>query len=91
VDGAARPAWAIVVAGGLGTRFGSRKQYAALEGRTLIDWSLHAARRACAGVVLVLPADDLGDQAWVADVVVAGGVKRSDSVRAGLAAVPADK
>jgi 2-C-methyl-D-erythritol 4-phosphate cytidylyltransferase len=88
--GATGSAWAVVVAGGSGTRFGSRKQYAVLAGRTLVDWSLDAARRACAGVVLVLPADDLGERAWVADAVVAGGPKRSDSVRAGLAAVPAD-
>jgi len=94
--GATTPAWAIVVAGGQGTRFGSRKQYAALEGRPLVSWALEAARRACAGVVLVLPADDLpgptgptpGGAGWDADVVVAGGVSRSDSVRAGLAAVP---
>jgi 2-C-methyl-D-erythritol 4-phosphate cytidylyltransferase len=82
--------WAVVVAGGSGTRFGSRKQYAVLAGRTLIDWSLDAARRACTGVVLVLPADDVDGGAWAADAVVAGGPKRSDSVRAGLAAVPAD-
>jgi 2-C-methyl-D-erythritol 4-phosphate cytidylyltransferase len=91
--GATTSAWAIVVAGGQGTRFGSRKQYAALDGRPLVSWALEAARRACAGVVLVLPADDLsgadhGHAGWDADVVVAGGVSRSDSVRAGLAAVP---
>lgn len=120
--GATTSAWAIVVAAGLGTRFGARKQYAALDGRPLVSWALEAARRACAGVVLVLPGDDLpaddppaddlpadgrpvapGRSApetafprvtgaagtrWDADVVVAGGVSRSDSVRAGLAAVP---
>jgi 2-C-methyl-D-erythritol 4-phosphate cytidylyltransferase len=94
-SGPAGGAWAIVVAGGNGTRFGARKQYATLAGRRLVDWSLEAARRACAGVVLVLPADDLppatlgAPSPWPADAVVAGGVKRSDSVRAGLAAVPA--
>jgi 2-C-methyl-D-erythritol 4-phosphate cytidylyltransferase len=110
--GANPPAWAIVVAAGQGTRFGARKQYAALDGRPLVSWALEAARRACAGVVLVLPAEDLpgpavpevlageavpvhrppgavvAGSAWDADVVVAGGVSRSDSVRAGLAAVP---
>jgi 2-C-methyl-D-erythritol 4-phosphate cytidylyltransferase len=94
VERAAGSAWAIVVAAGGGTRFGSRKQYATLDGRTLVDWSLDAARRACVGVVLVLPADDLGPdapaRAWDADAVVAGGVTRSDSVRAGLSAVPID-
>jgi 2-C-methyl-D-erythritol 4-phosphate cytidylyltransferase len=83
--------WAVVVAGGSGTRFGSKKQYALLAGRPVLDWSLDAARAACAGVVLVLPVDDTAepDRSWDADVVVAGGVSRSDSVRAGLAAVPA--
>ncbi len=50
--------WAVVVAGGSGTRFGSRKQYAELAGRPVLAWSLDQARRACDGVVLVLPADE---------------------------------
>jgi 2-C-methyl-D-erythritol 4-phosphate cytidylyltransferase len=83
--------WAVVVAGGSGTRFGSKKQYALLDGRPVLAWSLDAARAACDGVVLVLPVGDASDPgpSWDADVVVAGGVTRSDSVRAGLAAVPA--
>jgi 2-C-methyl-D-erythritol 4-phosphate cytidylyltransferase len=83
--------WAVVVAGGSGTRFGSKKQYALLDGRPVLAWSLEAARAACARGVLVLPADDTTEpgRPWDADVVVAGGVTRSDSVRAGLAAVPA--
>jgi CTP:molybdopterin cytidylyltransferase MocA len=66
--------WAVVVAGGSGTRFGSKKQYALLAGRPVLDWSLDAARAACAGVVLVLPVDDTAepDRSWDADVVVAG-------------------
>lgn len=93
----AAKAWAIVVAAGEGTRFGSRKQYAMLDGRSLVHWSVDSARRACAGVVLVVPADDLAGEwdaiglrpaAEAADRVVAGGVRRSDSVRAGLAALP---
>jgi 2-C-methyl-D-erythritol 4-phosphate cytidylyltransferase len=83
--------WAVVVAGGSGTRFGAKKQYALLDGRPVLSWSLDAARRACGGVVLVLPVDDIAaGRTWDADLVVAGGVSRSDSVRAGLAAVPAD-
>ncbi len=81
--------WAIVVAGGTGTRFGGPKQFAELEGRPLLSWSLEAARRACARVVAVLPATEIeGGQTWDADVVVPGGRSRSASVRAGLAAVP---
>ncbi len=84
-------AWAVIVAAGTGTRFGSPKQFADLGGRPLVAWSLAVARRVCAGVVLVLPAADVqAGGAWEADAdaVVAGGDTRSASVRAGLAAVP---
>lgn len=77
-------AWAIVVAGGSGSRYGGHKQFEALAGRRVVDWSLAAAREACDGVVLVVPA---GVQEAGA---VTGGATRSDSVRAGLAAVPDD-
>ena len=46
----------MVVAGGSGARFGGYKQFALLGGRQVVDWSLDAANRACAGVVLVVPA-----------------------------------
>ena len=83
-------AWAVVVAGGTGSRFGGPKQFAELAGRPVIEWSLETARRACAGVVLVLPGDRVAaaDPAWKPDSVVAGGATRSASVRAGLEAVP---
>lgn len=84
-------AWAIVVAGGSGSRFGSAKQYAELAGRPLVAWALDGARSHCEAVVLVVPAVDAtaGAPRWDADVVVSGGSSRSASVRAGLAAVPA--
>lgn len=83
-------AWAVVVAAGSGSRFGAPKQFAQLSGRSVLEWSLDAARRACAGVVLVLPPDRAGDPnpAWKPDAIVAGGATRSASVRAGLDAVP---
>jgi 2-C-methyl-D-erythritol 4-phosphate cytidylyltransferase len=102
--------WAIVVAGGSGTRFGDAvpKQFLELAGLRLIDWALAAAGAACDGVVAVLPAAHLdavpslnggradrpgraaaGDAAEGRLTVVAGGLTRSASVRAGLAAVPA--
>jgi 2-C-methyl-D-erythritol 4-phosphate cytidylyltransferase len=80
--------WAVVVAGGSGSRFGAAKQFSDLAGRPVLSWSLDAARRACEGVVLVVPAGH--DRAWDADRIVVGGTTRSASVRAGLAAVPAD-
>jgi 2-C-methyl-D-erythritol 4-phosphate cytidylyltransferase len=63
-----------------------------LGGRKLVDWAVGAARRSCEGVVLVLPADRVGRVAFdeQPDAVVAGGATRSESVRAGLAEVPAD-
>lgn len=91
-DGAAG-VWCVVVAGGSGSRFGGAKQFRRIGGRRVLDLAVDAAREVCAGVVVVLPADALdgpdGDVA-AADAVVAGGSTRSGSVRAGLAAVPAD-
>lgn len=82
--------WAIVVAAGSGDRFGGPKQYEPLGAVRVVDWSLLAAREVCDGVVLVVHPDRVGDPEPGADVVVAGGLTRSQSVRAGLAAVPAD-
>ncbi len=82
--------WAVVVAAGSGARFGARKQYAELDGRRVLDWSVVAARSVADGVVLVVPPDRLDDPEKDVDAVVGGGATRSDSVRNGLAAVPAD-
>jgi 2-C-methyl-D-erythritol 4-phosphate cytidylyltransferase len=81
--------WAIVVAAGGGARFGGAKQFVQLGGQSVVDRAVSAAREACDGVVVVLPPD----AAWTApnDVhTTVGGATRSDSVRAGLAAVPDD-
>jgi 2-C-methyl-D-erythritol 4-phosphate cytidylyltransferase len=87
----------VVVAGGTGSRFGGHKQFELLGGRPVLAWSIAAARTVADGIVVVVPkgtpesaadppsADDLG-----ADRVVTGGATRSGSVRAGLAAVPAE-
>ncbi len=80
--------WAIVVAGGSGERFGERKQYLPLGDGRVLDWSLRAAAEGADAVVLVVPADRVGDEEPLARAVVAGGATRSASVRAGLAAVP---
>jgi 2-C-methyl-D-erythritol 4-phosphate cytidylyltransferase len=50
-------AWAVVVAGGSGSRFGSPKQFALLGGRPVVEWAVEACRGCCDGVVLVLPED----------------------------------
>lgn len=83
--------WAVVVAGGSGSRFGGTipKQYSLLGGRRVLDWSLDSMRRAApGGVVLVVPSDRVDDPEPAASVVVAGGDTRSQSVRNGLAHVP---
>lgn len=84
--------WTVIVAAGSGSRFGGDepKQYLRLGGRRVIDWSIDAARAATDGVVLVVAPERAGDPEPAVDVVVAGGDSRSASVRAGLAAVPAD-
>lgn len=87
---AAAPVWVIVVAAGSGTRFGGPKQHAPLAGRRVVDWSIDAARSVADGVVLVVAAADEGIEEPAVDAVVVGGATRSDSVRAGLAAVPGD-
>lgn len=85
--------WAVVVAGGSGSRFGRPKQFALLAGRPVAEWSVAAARAVAVGVVLVVPGPADGGDAQTgadfgADAVVRGGATRSASVRLGLAAVP---
>jgi 2-C-methyl-D-erythritol 4-phosphate cytidylyltransferase len=82
------PSAAIVVAAGGGLRFGSPKQFVDLAGVRVVDRAVAVARDACDAVVVVLPAGRRWDGAPV-DAAVAGGVTRADSVRAGLAALPA--
>ena len=68
-------AWALVVAAGSGSRFGAAKQFADLGGRPVLEWSLEMARSACAGTVLVLPADRMNDSArWAVDATGRGRV-----------------
>lgn len=77
------------MAAGSGTRFGSAKQYAELDGRRVVDWAIEAARSVADGVVLVVAEGSPTDETSV-EAVVPGGASRSASVRAGLAAVPPD-
>jgi 2-C-methyl-D-erythritol 4-phosphate cytidylyltransferase len=81
--------WAVVLAAGSGSRFGGRKQLEMLGGRRVVDWAVAAARGACDGVVLVVD-DPASIRPSGVDAMVTGGATRSESVRAGLAAVPTD-
>ena len=94
--------WLVMPAAGVGRRFGNTKpkQYAPLQGRTVIEWALapFLADPSCAGVSISLAADD---PYWnevaarltklpgrVPELIFAGGgVERSHSVRKGLAAL----
>jgi 2-C-methyl-D-erythritol 4-phosphate cytidylyltransferase len=81
--------WAIVVAAGGGTRFGTAKQFAPLGGSSVLDRAVEVARAACDGVIVALPTD----APWEAPADVRttiGGTTRSASVRAGLAGIPDD-
>ncbi len=75
----------IVVGGGTGARFGRPKQYELLGGERVLDRSVRIASAAADGVTVVVPPADAEREH-----AIAGGATRSDSVRAGLAAVPDD-
>ena len=77
--------WTIVVGGGSGSRFGRPKQYEPLGDERVIDRSRRIAELVSDGVVVVVPASDSEREGGVV-----GGDTRSASVRAGLAALPAD-
>jgi 2-C-methyl-D-erythritol 4-phosphate cytidylyltransferase len=79
---------AVVVAAGHGARFGGPKQLQLLGDRRIVDHAVDAARAACDLVVLVVPAD--ADWSVAGVLAVTGGATRSESVRAGIAALPAD-
>lgn len=87
--------WTIVVAAGTGTRFGGNtpKQFVEIAGRRVVDWSVSAAASVCAGIVVVLPPGcrtELGSDSGCVVLTVDGGSTRSESVRRGLDAIPAD-
>jgi len=74
-----------VVGGGTGERFGSAKQYERIGDARIIDMARTTAEACSDGVVVVVPAADVGREHGIA-----GGETRSASVRNGLAAVPPD-
>jgi 2-C-methyl-D-erythritol 4-phosphate cytidylyltransferase len=81
---------AIVVAGGSGRRFGRAKQFDLLAGRRILDWSVEAAASAASEIVVVVPPEAVAAESESEVVhrlgakVVAGGLTRAESVRAGL-------
>ena len=96
--------WLVMPAAGVGRRFGTTKpkQYAPLQGRTVIEWALapFLLDPGCAGIAVALAAEDpFRDEiasrlAQVpgrkAELIFAeGGAERSHTVRKGLAALQA--
>jgi 2-C-methyl-D-erythritol 4-phosphate cytidylyltransferase len=87
----------VVVAAGSGTRLGAPvpKAFVALAGRTLLDRTVDAVRAStCVDHLVVVVPAGLVDEVtgrYAAEphlAVVAGGASRTDSVSAGLAALP---
>lgn len=87
--------WAIVAAAGSGVRFGAavEKQFVQIQGLSLLQRTLRALE-GCAdlqGMVAVVPPDRVAViQSRPGLRVVAGGKRRTDSVRAGFSTLPDD-
>ncbi|MBR6358019.1 MAG: 2-C-methyl-D-erythritol 4-phosphate cytidylyltransferase [Lachnospiraceae bacterium] len=92
---------AVVLAGGKGTRVGgdTKKQYIEINGRTVIEWTLHAFEKSVVDdIVLVCPAGDeeslkgLIGKSGIKKcrTVVTGGESRPESVFNGLRALKSD-
>jgi 2-C-methyl-D-erythritol 4-phosphate cytidylyltransferase len=90
--------WCVVPAAGRGTRVGGScpKQYLPLAGRALIEHTLErlAAHPRIAGLLVTLGADDaqwpgIGTLNGKPVLTAVGGAERSDSVLAGIDALPA--
>lgn len=83
----------IVVAAGTGSRAGGAKQWRALGGKPVLRWSVEVLVAAGAqDIIVVIPAGTESEAHQALDGLtgwrtVHGGVDRSDSVRAGLAAL----
>ncbi len=86
--------WLVMPAAGVGRRFGAEapKQYAPLEGRTVIEWALapFLGDVRCARIVVALAP---GDEHWgrlplrLRAATATGGTQRCDSVRNALTAL----
>jgi 2-C-methyl-D-erythritol 4-phosphate cytidylyltransferase len=74
---------AIVLAAGLGTRFGQPKYSATLRGQRIVDRAIDLVRPFCRDVVVVLPPGHRWDAEPVS-AVASGGSTRTESLRAAL-------
>jgi 2-C-methyl-D-erythritol 4-phosphate cytidylyltransferase len=74
---------AVVLAAGLGTRFGQPKYSATLVGKSLVDRAVDLVRPFCRDIVIVLPPEHRWEGEPVS-AVTAGGPSRTESLRAAL-------
>ena len=90
---------AVIVAAGSSSRMGGLdKSDASIEGRPVLRWAVDAMRGAAAvrRIIVVTAADrvsDLQGRSWITEAgvtVVAGGLRRQDSVAAGVRAADTD-
>lgn len=88
MDQATGTVWGIVLGAGAGSRFGAPKQFLHLGGERLVDRVCRLVADVAHDLVVVVP-EGVG---WDGDAsaVVVGAATRAASVRAGLAAVPAE-
>jgi len=96
------PIYAVIVAGGQGTRMGMTlpKQFLELDGKPILFYTIRAFVKALpqAKIILVLPENEISKLQMVLQhfseqidlTVVAGGTTRFESVQNGLKGLPAD-
>lgn len=95
-------AYAVIVAGGQGTRMGTAlpKQFLTLQGKTVLHHTIQAFMEALPGIniILVLPAHQISYAQMVLQTfpdgidltIVAGGETRFHSVKNGISSIPDD-
>ncbi len=82
----------IIVAAGSGRRFGFKKQFAQLNGRMVLEYSVSVFRDVCDDTVIVVQKEDMDfvKNRFEFAKVVEGGVERMNSVYNGLVSVSCD-
>jgi len=86
---------ALIVAGGRSRRMGRDKQFLKIAGKPLLEWTVSAFQnnRAIEGIILVVASHNLAKAKRLrfskVKAVVESGAERQDSVRNGLALLPA--
>ncbi|OGC14694.1 2-C-methyl-D-erythritol 4-phosphate cytidylyltransferase [candidate division WOR-1 bacterium RIFOXYC2_FULL_37_10] len=83
---------AIITAGGSGKRMGGSKQFLALLGKPMLEWTIDAFKKCDAinEIILVVASENVEKAKSYGFKVAEGGAERTDSVRNGLALVSPD-